>query len=129
MADSLEQGRGFEPLLSQPDAFGPGVLPLEERPKVNRAIMKKQNAQALARVVREYSELQVDRDALSKNKVPTLVIVGALDAEAKDAKILNSLMPNSSLIEIDGVDHGRAYSHESLIDATLQFFLAHENSK
>jgi pimeloyl-ACP methyl ester carboxylesterase len=129
LADSLEQRRGFEPLLSQPDAFGPGVLPQDKRSEVNESIMKNQDSRALAAVVREYAELQVDQNALAKNQIPTLLIVGALDAEAQDAKVLHSLMPNSSLVEIDGVDHGGAYSHEMLISKTLQFFLDHKKSK
>jgi pimeloyl-ACP methyl ester carboxylesterase len=84
---------------------------------------------ARAAVVREYADLQVDQDALIKNQIPTLLIVGALDAEAQDAKVLQSLMPNSSLVEIEGVDHGGAYSHATLLSKTLQLFLDHKQSK
>ena len=116
-------------MLRQSGAISPGIASDKEIIAAYEAMMKGQDAAALAALVRTYSTLDVDSTKLKNNDTPTLVIVGQKDAEKPSAAQLHSLMPKSRLHVIDGVNHFEAWTHAEFVKTVVEFLKDNEESK
>jgi pimeloyl-ACP methyl ester carboxylesterase len=96
LADSLEQGKGIEPLIKALNPVGAPPPTPEMVEMYNKALLSKNDALALAAVVRnlvpEPTEAQI-----RANKVPVLALIGELDP-LKSGDRLNCLMPHLAIV-------------------------------
>lgn len=130
IADSLKKGDGFVPLLRLPGAISPGVVATgKEIADVNEAMTRKNDTDALAALLRTYSELELDRKSLALNRVHTLIVVGAKDAEYASTLKLHENLRNSQHCILDGLNHFEAWQHKSFADATIAFVTGVERTK
>ena len=129
IADSLKQGDGFAPLLRLPGAISPGIATEKEIADVNEAMTTGNDTDALAALLRTYSELELDRKALEFNQVRTLIVVGTKDAEYASTLELHEKLRNSQHCILDGLNHFEAWQHKSFTDATMAFVSGIERTK
>lgn len=129
IADSLENGEGFVPLLRLSGAISPGIANKDDIAAVNKLMTDGQNTKALAALLRRYDALEVDPKKSKDNTVRTLIVVGSKDAEHASAIELHATLPNSKLHVIDGVSHFEAWTHKEFDDAVTAFVMDREESK
>lgn len=119
----LEQlDRAARESTSVADVFErPGGSPL--RPEL-RAGLARNDARALAAVLRSAGPLAVPEAELAAGRVPTLAVYGENDAGARaDVEALRAVRPDVTVAVIPGVDHATAMRHPGLA-AAIRAFLA-----
>lgn len=129
IADSLERGDGFASFLGLPGAISSGIATEAEVADVNEAMTTGNDTDALAALLRTYSELELDRKALESNQVHTLIVVGTKDAEYASTLELHEKLRNSQHCILDGLNHFEAWQHKSFADATIAFVSGVERTK
>src|SRR5262249_20596648 len=114
IASSLEQGKGFAPLLEKLN-----IKPTERGVMVGRAfnylLSQTNNTQALAHVMRGMHDMVVTEQQLRANQVPTKTIVGSIDPLAENAPPLHETMANHEIAYLKDADHVTAMRHEDFI--------------
>jgi pimeloyl-ACP methyl ester carboxylesterase len=121
IADSLRRGDGFVPLLRLPGAISRGVANEKEIADVNKAMTDGNDTDALAALLRSYSELELERKMLASNQVRTLIVVGANDAEYASSLELHEKLRNSQHCILDGLSHFEAWQHKEFGDTIIAF--------
>ncbi len=128
MARSLEQGKGFGPLIDLLTPVG--------RPKLDPAIVKLINqnleshndAKALAAVLRGMKDLEVADKQLKANRVPTLALVGEIDPLKTGVDDLKGRLSHLKIVVIPGADHITAFAQPMFIKE-LKAFLANHSRR
>jgi pimeloyl-ACP methyl ester carboxylesterase len=122
IADSLEQGHGFWPLLIEINTIGrkPNRLALGI---VNALMTHFNDVKALACVMRAFKQLAVTEEELRANTVPTLSIVGTRDPLREGVDSMLGVMANHRAVFIEGADHLTALRGKRFM-AALTGFLA-----
>jgi pimeloyl-ACP methyl ester carboxylesterase len=69
------------------------------------------------------TEPDLDRDAVARIRVPTLLYAGTADDPEPKARAVR-LLPNASFVALDGLDHAAAFGRSTLILPIAQAFLA-----
>jgi pimeloyl-ACP methyl ester carboxylesterase len=122
LADSLEQGKGFGPLIAGLTPAGKQP-PTEEQIKAINALLSASNdTKALAAVVRGFKALTVRDEQLKANKVPALALVGAIDPLKRGVDDMKERTGNLRVAVIPGADHITAFSRPEFVKE-LQDFL------
>lgn len=106
LATSLEQGKGFRPLLlrlAPPSEPKPSDEVIEQQSQERLA---RNDALALAAVIRAGGEQVVTDDQLKALRVPLLAIVGGADPNLQGVQALKTLLPSLQLVVIEGATHG-----------------------
>lgn len=125
LADSLEQGKGFGPLLMALIPEG-RPKPTEEQIKtINGLLMATNDTKALAAVVRSWKELSVSEEKLKANRVPTLALIGDKDPLKKGVDDLKDRLANLTVVEIKGADHMTAFARAEFINTLKEFLAKH----
>lgn len=125
LADSLDKGEGFGPLLNALTPAGQPT-PGPEQVKSMSAMMASINdIKALAAVARGMGGLMVTEASLKANKIPTLLMAGCIDPLKANADALVGVMPNIETVFIDGADHMTAFRRPEFQAALLDFFRKH----
>ena len=104
VADSLDNGKGFWPLLVAINAIGhkPNRLLLA----VPDALMTHYNdIKAMACIMRRFADLVVTEEELRRNTVPVLSIVGAIDPLRSGVDNMIGVMANHEAFFVEGRDH------------------------
>ncbi len=123
LAESLENGKGFAPLLKRLNPIG-ALQPTETDLKFRGMVIGALNdTKALSALVRSYPELMIDEEHLRANKVPVLGLVGSLDPLREGVELLKGQMPNYSVELIEGGDHMNAFLYPEF-NRKLRGFLA-----
>jgi pimeloyl-ACP methyl ester carboxylesterase len=126
LADSLEQGRGIGPLLVRLNPPGRPKPTEAEIAAVNSRINATGDMKALAALVRGSKRPGLTREKQSANRVPTLGLVGSMDAGAlAGAEDLKQHMANYDLVVIDGADHMNAVGRPQFIRSLKEFLAKH----
>lgn len=123
IATSLEQGKGFGPLLERlniEDSRGGLTGRI-----FNRMLTSINDTQALAKVMRAMPALSVTEAQLRANQVPTLSVVGSADPLAENAGPLQEVMANHELVYLEGADHVTALRHADFLPALKKHLKAH----
>jgi len=125
LADSLDQGKGFGPLIER--LTPPGrPKPTEDQIKIINAMLLSMNdAKALAGVARGLKDLAVSWDQLKANQVPTLALIGDQDPLKESVDGLKGKMASLTIIVIEGADHRSAPGRPEFAKALLEFLTAH----
>lgn len=97
---ALEERGDFRPLMEELDLPSRGILAT-----LRMAVIKHINdTVALSHVIRSFPEFEVEAEALARNTVPTLTLVGTLDPIAAGAEEMHALMGNHTLVWLKGGD-------------------------
>jgi pimeloyl-ACP methyl ester carboxylesterase len=105
LADSLEQGKGFGPLIDALTPPGKPKLNEEQIREINHRLEAANDVKALAAVLHGMKDLAVSDDKVKANRVPTLALIGEIDPLKKGVDDLKERMPDLRVVVIDGADH------------------------
>jgi pimeloyl-ACP methyl ester carboxylesterase len=126
LAESLEQGRGIGPLLVRLAPPGRPRPTEAEIAAVNARINATGDMKALAALVRGSKPPALTREKQRANRVPTLGLVGSIDAGAlAGAEDLKQHMANYDLVVIEGADHMNAVGRPQFIKSLREFLGKH----
>jgi pimeloyl-ACP methyl ester carboxylesterase len=128
LAESLEQGKGFGPLIEALTPAGKPKPSEEEIKQINHFLENGNDTKALAAVIRGGKGLAVSDEAVKANKVPTLALIGEIDPLRKGVDELKERMPDLKVVVIDGADHITAFSRPEFVKE-LKAFLAKNRQK
>ena len=128
LATSLEQGKGFGPLITVLTPAGRPKPTSEQVAVVNAALTKTNDCKALAAVVRGFHELVIAPEKLEKNQVPTLALIGELDRLKKGVDALQGHMANLKVVVIPGADHMTAVSSPEFLKGLGEFLAQHRST-
>lgn len=128
LADSLEKGEGFGPLIAALTPEGQ-PLPTEEQVAAMSALITARNdLKALAAVIRGMREAMVTEEELRANKVPALSIIGGIDPLKADADALKEVMANLEVVVIEGADHPGCIASPKFRESMLEFLAKHSRA-
>jgi pimeloyl-ACP methyl ester carboxylesterase len=123
LADSLEQGKGFGPLIEFLTPPGrPKPTPEQIRP-INQRLEASNDVKALAAVIRGMKGLATSYDELKANKVPTLAVVGEDDPLKKGVDDIKDRMGHLRVVVIPMADHVSAF-YSPMFVREVKAFLA-----
>jgi pimeloyl-ACP methyl ester carboxylesterase len=128
MATSLEQGKGLGLLITALNPAGRPMPSAEQIAAINAQLMKTNDPQALAAVVRGFPGLAVAPEQLKKNQVPTLALIGEIDPLKKGVDTLQGEMANLKVVVIPGADHITAVSSPEFIKDLSEFLARHHST-
>jgi pimeloyl-ACP methyl ester carboxylesterase len=122
LAESLEQGKGFAPLVKALTPAGQPAPNEEQMKAIDTYLTAKNDVKALAAVLRGFKDLTVKDEQLKTNKVPALALVGSLDPLKAGVDAMKGTTANLRVVVIDGADHITAFSRPEFVKE-LQGFL------
>jgi len=123
-AESLERGTGFIPLLEWLEP--PGRPKRWWMIKVLNAFMSALfDVNAMAAVLRSFPQLEVSEEALRRNTVPALAVIGGVDPIRVFAEQMAAVMANLELVVVPGADHGTALPSRVAMRAFRKFLAEH----
>lgn len=128
LADSLEAGNGFRPLIIQLNPTNEPA-PTEERIRaVNFMMTATNDVKALVHVVRGMNGLIVPESALANNRIPTLAIIGDQDPlKVKNVDPMIGKMKNLELKVVEGADHLTTFLRPEFAQALRSFLASRSN--
>jgi pimeloyl-ACP methyl ester carboxylesterase len=128
LADSLDSGKGFGPLFVALTPKGKAPPSAEQIKLTNDLLLSRNDAKALAAVVRSWKGLVVSDEKLKANKVPTLVLIGELDPLKAGVDALEGRLSNYKAVVITGADHMDAMRKEQFINELKSFLAANSTN-
>jgi len=118
LAAALEEDGDFTLLferLKMPIPSGIGM-------KVARWVAQRSNdTKALAAIMWEFPKFEVKEEALKKNTVPTLTIVGDADPLSEYGETMHNAMQNHELVLVPGGNHMSTTRDDKFLGALLPF--------
>jgi pimeloyl-ACP methyl ester carboxylesterase len=128
LASSLEQGKGFRPLILRLTPTGQ-PKPSEEAIKaISAGIARDNDEKALAAVARAFPGLTVATEKLEANRVPTLAVIGELDPLKTGVDALEGHMGNLKIVVVKGGDHITTLAKPEFVKS-LKDFLAEQSAR
>ena len=124
IAESLEQGRGIEPLLKRYSGGGSQALTPEFMEAVNKSVIANSDAVALATLMRNNVPFPSE-EQLRENKIPSLALVGESDPNKSDVDRLVEIMPSLKVVVIPEANHISALFSPALTRNIRNFLLEH----
>ena len=128
VAESLEKGEGFGPLFDGLTPEGEEAMPREELAAIERALLAMNDPLALAAAARGFRHLALTEEALGRNVVPTLAIVGERDSLKEDVDRLAEAMANVEVVVIENADHMSAAQSPAFVEHLKRFLAVHTES-
>jgi pimeloyl-ACP methyl ester carboxylesterase len=134
LAESLEQGKGFAPLLV---AITPPGLPKPSEEQIkftNKLLLAFNDPKALAACMRGFKD-ETDLDAqdivkdLKKAKRPVLAIVGENDPFKPGVDELKKELPDTELVVVKGGDHVSTVMDAEFLQSIRKFLQEHTKEK
>jgi pimeloyl-ACP methyl ester carboxylesterase len=128
LADSLEQGKGFGPLvlaLTPKDKPRPSA---EQLKAIDATLLGRSDVKALAAVARGNvidKDLALTEAQITGIKVPMLALVGADDPLRAGVDALKKRLPDVKVVVIDKADHVTAFGREEFVSGLKDFLAAH----
>jgi pimeloyl-ACP methyl ester carboxylesterase len=129
LADSLEQGKGFGPLIEFLTPPGRPKPTEEQIKQISQGIEAHNDTKALAAVVRGFKDLTVTDEQLKANKVPTLVLIGEIDPLKTGVDALKDRLANYKVVVIKGADHITAFHNPEFVKELQAFLAEHRQGK
>lgn len=129
LATSLEQGKGFGPLIRALTPAG-RPAPTEEQIAMFNSLLGASNDQkALAAVIRGMGTMTITEAQLRANKIPTLAIIGEIDPLKEGVDSMAKVMANLEVVVIDGADHMQAFGRPEFKAAMKDFLAKHRQGE
>ncbi len=119
---ALASGKGVEPLILAMTPPGQPMPTAEQIARSNKMFLANQDEEALAKVALGHKQLTVAKAALKSNRVPALLIVGGNDPLKASSEETRTLMSESKLVVLDGLDHVSTEMSPNFL-AAIQSFL------
>jgi pimeloyl-ACP methyl ester carboxylesterase len=129
LAESLENGKGFVPLLARLQPVGRPKPPEADLKLRSLVIGAMNDTKACAALVRSYKELMVVDDHLKANKIPALALVGSLDPLKEGVDLLKGQMACLTVEVIEGGDHMNAFLYPDFTRKLRDFLDKHKQAK
>jgi pimeloyl-ACP methyl ester carboxylesterase len=131
LADSLEQGKGFGPLitlLTPKDRPAPSE---EQIKQINDFLLSRNDVKALVAVLRGAGSkgLKLTDEQIKGVKLPLLAVVGENDPLRSGVDALKKQLPATKVVLIDKADHITAFSNEKFVSAIKDFLDEHRAPK
>jgi pimeloyl-ACP methyl ester carboxylesterase len=124
IADELEQNGSFEMMLRKFTENREPPSTDEEIARRNENMLRGNDPQALAAVMRAWHEFAVPGADLSENAVPTIAIVGENDPLKVQVDAMEEVMGNLEVVVIEGATHG-ALSDPTFLEILVDFLGRH----
>jgi pimeloyl-ACP methyl ester carboxylesterase len=126
LADSLEQGKGFGPLILRLTPTNQPKPTEQDMRGVNQFLSLMNDRRALVAVIRGgMKELAaIDDSQLIRNKVPTLALVGEVDPLKSGVDALENRLPYLTTVVIKGGDHLDTPSRPEFLRVLKEFLAA-----
>jgi pimeloyl-ACP methyl ester carboxylesterase len=128
LAKSLEEGKGFGPLIERLTPAGRPKPTPQMIAMANAMLAKSNDEKALAAVVRGFNELAINPDRLETNHVPTLALIGEFDPLKKGVDALQGHMGSLKIVVVKGTDHVTAISSPDFMKALSEFLREHSST-
>jgi pimeloyl-ACP methyl ester carboxylesterase len=125
LAESLEQGKGFGPLIEALTPAGKPKPTEEEIKQINQRLTADNDIKALAAVMRGSTNLAVSDEKLKTNHVPTLALIGEIDPNKKRVDELNGRLSNLQIVVLDGADHASVITRPEFVKELKEFLGKH----
>ncbi len=128
MADGLEHGEGFKPILR---ALDPKEDPFADLRvlTVDACLRYINDTQAMAAAVRSISALEVTEAQLRANRIPALTIVGSDDPLKKGVDALTVTLTNHRMVVLKGANHHSAIKRPRFSKELKKFLDQHRETK
>ncbi len=128
MADGLEKGDGFKPILR---ALDPKEDPFADLRvlTVDACLRYINDTRAMAAAVRSISALEVTEAQLRANRIPALTIVGSDDPLKKGADALTVTLTNHRMVVLQSANHHSAIKRPRFSKELRKFLDQHRETK
>jgi pimeloyl-ACP methyl ester carboxylesterase len=131
LADSLEQGKGFAPLIL---ALTPKDRPKpteEQMKQIDERLMAHNDVKALAAVMRGMADkdLPLSDEMVKGIKVPMLSLIGEIDPLKEGVDELKKRLPELQVVVIKKADHVTAFMNEEFVNGLKDFLDKHHAEK
>ena len=124
LGTSLEQGKGFGPLIAALTPPGTPPASAEQIQGINARLSSTNDVLALAAVARGFAGLSVNDDKLVKTKVPVQALIGSADPLKMGVDELAAKMPKLKVTVINGATHVTAGARPEFAKAVKEFIAA-----
>jgi pimeloyl-ACP methyl ester carboxylesterase len=125
LAESLEQGKGFGPLILRLNPEGKPKPTDQELQSVSQFLSAMNDTKALAAVIRGMRDLGVPDEHLKKNRVPVLALIGDQDPLKKGVDDLEGQLADLQVVVIKGADHLNAFARPEFVSGLRAFLAKH----
>jgi pimeloyl-ACP methyl ester carboxylesterase len=132
LADSLEQGKGFGPLIAALTPEGQPRPTAEQIKAVDAFLTARNDTKALAAVLRANAndkDLELSEGIVKGIKVPVLALIGETDPLRAGVDELKKQLPAVKVVVIDKADHRTAFGREEFVRGLKEFLDAHRAAK
>ncbi len=129
LADSLEAGTGFAPLIEGLTPEGQPKPTAEMMNSINALLTAQNDVLALAAAVRGMADLAVTEEQLKANKVPTLSIIGEIDPLKAGVDTMADVMSNLKVVVIEGADHMNCFTNPKFMKSLRKFLAKHSGKR
>jgi pimeloyl-ACP methyl ester carboxylesterase len=127
LAKSLEDGKGFGPLIERLTPAGSPKPSPEQMTMINDMLTKSNDVKALAAAVRGFKGLAIDPAKFENNQVPAMAIIGELDPLKKGVDALEGHAANLKIVVIKGANHMSAFTNPDFIKNLSEFLDEHSS--
>ena len=124
IAESLEQGKGIEPMLKRYNTGGSQALTPELMETINKSVIEKSDTAALAALLRNHAPFP-SQEQLQNSKIPALALIGEWDPNKSDVDRLKEIIPTLTVVVIPDANHVSALFSPVLIRNIRSFLLEH----
>jgi pimeloyl-ACP methyl ester carboxylesterase len=124
LAESLEKGKGFGPLIEGLQPKGSAKMTPEQLKQISQLLTAFNDTKALAAAARGFKELAVTDAQLKANRVPTLALIGEDDPLKKGVDDVKGQFANLRVVVIPG-DHITAFSQPEFLRGIRDFLEKH----
>jgi pimeloyl-ACP methyl ester carboxylesterase len=127
LADSLEKGKGFGPLITVLTPKSQPAPTVAQISQINEFILSRNDAKALGAVMRGMAskDLALSDDAIKAIKTPMLALIGSEDPLKTRVDDLKGRLPALQVIVIPGADHITTFTREEFVSDLKQFLDKH----
>jgi pimeloyl-ACP methyl ester carboxylesterase len=132
LADSLEQGKGFRPLVIALTPKGQPAPTDEQIKEIDARLLANNDVKALAAVMRgaaNSKDMKLTDEQIKGVKLPLLAVVGANDPLRAGVDELKKQLPDTKVVVIDKADHVTAFNRDEFVSAIKDFLDAHKSKK
>jgi len=124
LADSLEQGKGLEPLIIHLNPTGAPPPTPEQIVLLSKMFLSRNDALALLALQRNFAPAPTQAQ-LRANKVPVLTLIGELDPLKSGVDRLNGLISDLKIVVIPKANHITALLNPEFIKSLKAFLVEH----
>lgn len=129
LADSLDSGKGFFPLIDELMAEGAPEERASRRATLNFTLSAMNDVKAMAAVARSFPGLAVSEEELRGNKVPAILFIGDKDPfKTRTVDRMVGVAKNIEIVVIPNGDHITTVANPTYLQGVIRFIEEHRQS-